>query len=37
MRPIQHGPVDHRSGVAEAQAIGADGQVALIARVTAYR
>jgi hypothetical protein len=26
-----------RSGVAEAQAIGADGQVALIARVTAYR
>jgi hypothetical protein len=26
-----------RSGVAEAQAIDADGQVALIARVTAYR
>jgi uncharacterized protein (TIGR00369 family) len=29
--------VGRRSGVAEAQAIGADGQVALIARVTAYR
>jgi len=29
--------VGRRSGVAEAQAIGADGEVALIARVTAYR
>jgi uncharacterized protein (TIGR00369 family) len=29
--------VGRRSGVAEAQAIGADGQVALVGRVTAYR
>jgi len=29
--------VGRRSGVADAQAIGADGQVALVARVTAYR
>lgn len=29
--------VGRRSGVAEAQAIGADGEVALVARVTAYR
>ncbi len=29
--------VGRRSGVAEAQAIGADGEIALIARVTAYR
>ena len=29
--------VGRRSGVAEAQAVGADGEVALVARVTAYR
>jgi uncharacterized protein (TIGR00369 family) len=29
--------VGRRSGVAEAQAVGADGQVALVGRVTAYR
>lgn len=29
--------VGRRSGVAEAQAIGADGEIALVARVTAYR
>ncbi|WNG94777.1 PaaI family thioesterase [Mycobacterium sp. ITM-2016-00318] len=29
--------VGRRSGVAEAQAIGADGQIALVGRVTAYR
>ncbi len=29
--------VGRRSGVAEAQAVGADDKVALVARVTAYR
>ena len=29
--------IGSRSGVADAQAIGADGQVALVGRVTAYR
>jgi len=29
--------VGKRSGVADAQAVGADGEVALVARVTAYR
>jgi hypothetical protein len=28
--------VGRRSGVAEAQAVGADGEVALVGRVTAY-
>jgi acyl-coenzyme A thioesterase PaaI-like protein len=29
--------IGRRSGVAEAQAIGTDGEVALVGRVTAYR
>jgi len=29
--------VGRRSGVADAQAIGSDGQTALVARLTAYR